>query len=179
MLRCADHREVHADLARLAGLPHLNALSESVMRTRWPAKGLLREAKARRGRVPLPLMIVATAVITFFGYIFVHYRIPIGRFDPNRYIKEVAEGAVDFARADESLCVVFDCPADRIAVLQDYLEARTQRGELNYGMHLSDHAVMTCLVVSASDGQHVHFVDGGDGGYTRAATQLKAQVATS
>jgi tRNA A22 N-methylase len=46
-------------------------------------------------------------------------------------------------------------------------------------MHLSDHAVMTCLVVSPTDGQHVHFVDGGDGGYTQAATQLKAQLAES
>ncbi len=42
-------------------------------------------------------------------------------------------------------------------------------------MSLSDHAVMTCLVVSVMDGRHVHFVDGGDGGYTRAATAFKAQ----
>src|SRR5262249_47924712 len=102
---------------------------------------------------------------------------PIGRFDPHRYVKELNEGAVDFARADESLCVVFDCPEDRIPGLKDYLEARAARGELLYGMHLSDHAVMTCLVVSPSDGQHVHFVDGGDGGYTRAATELKARIA--
>ena len=38
---------------------------------------------------------------------------------------------------------------------------------------------MTCLVVSPTDGQHVHFVDGGDGGYTRAATELKARVAAA
>ena len=35
---------------------------------------------------------------------------------------------------------------------------------------------MTCLVASAVDNQHVHFVDGGDGGYTKAATQMKAQM---
>ncbi len=34
---------------------------------------------------------------------------------------------------------------------------------------------MTCLVAS-SEGGHVHFVDGGDGGYTSAATQLKASA---
>lgn len=43
-------------------------------------------------------------------------------------------------------------------------------------MHLSDHAVMTCLVMSAEDGKHVHFVDGGDGGYTKAATQMKGRL---
>jgi hypothetical protein len=33
---------------------------------------------------------------------------------------------------------------------------------------------MTCLVSSETDGLHVHFIDGGGGGYTRAASQLKA-----
>jgi hypothetical protein len=33
---------------------------------------------------------------------------------------------------------------------------------------------MTCLVTSESEGLHVHFVDGGSGGYTSAAKQLKA-----
>ena len=35
---------------------------------------------------------------------------------------------------------------------------------------------MTCLVASADDNRHVHFIDGGDGGYTQAATQLKARA---
>jgi hypothetical protein len=35
---------------------------------------------------------------------------------------------------------------------------------------------MTCLVTSRADNEHVHFVDGGDGGYTKAATQLKARL---
>ena len=178
VLRCADHRQIHADLARLAGLATLNALQPTSLDARWPPKGLVREAKARRGRKPLVLMIAITALITFVAYIFVKYRIPAGKFDPNRYIKEVTEGAVDFARADESLCVVFDCPQDRIPLLEEYLESRAQRGDLKYGMHLSDHAVMTCLVVSTDAGQHVHFVDGGDGGYTQAATKLKAKLAT-
>src|SRR5262249_48033775 len=140
VLRCANHPEVHAELARLAGLPSLNALSANILQSRWPPKGLVREAKARRGRVPLFVMVAVTTVITFVGYIFVRFRIPFGRFDPHRYIKEVTEGAVDFARIDESLCLVFDCPEDRIAVLREYLEARSARGELTYGMHLSDHA---------------------------------------
>lgn len=177
VLRCAYHPQVHAELARLAGLPSLNALQAKSLEPRWPPKGLVREAKARRGRIPLLPMIVVTALITFVAYIFVRFRIPAGKFDPNRYIKEVTEGAVDFARADDSLCVVFDCPNDRIPVLEAYLEERAQRGELKYGMHVSDHAVMTCLVVSPTDGQHVHFVDGGDGGYTQAATRLKARLA--
>ena len=35
---------------------------------------------------------------------------------------------------------------------------------------------MTCYVPSFSDGKHVHFIDGGDGGYAIAAKQLKQQM---
>ena len=61
--------------------------------------------------------------------------------------------------------------------MRAFLDDRSAKGRLRYGMSLSDHAVMTCLVVSAADGKHVHFVDGGDGGYTRAATEMKAKPA--
>jgi hypothetical protein len=179
VLRCADHPQVHAELTRIAGLDGLHALQATRLNPKWPPAGLAREAKAQRGRVPLPFMFVVTAVITLIAYVFVRFRISAGNFNPDRYVKEVREGAVDFARADDSLCVVFDCPNDRIAPLREYLDGRVARGDLKYGMHLSDHAVMTCLVVSTDAGQHVHFVDGGNGGYTAAATKLKAQVAAA
>ena len=34
---------------------------------------------------------------------------------------------------------------------------------------------MTCFVDGLSDGKHIHFIDGGDGGYAMAAMKLKAQ----
>ena len=34
--------------------------------------------------------------------------------------------------------------------------------------------LMTCFVEAASDYQHVHVIDGGDGGYTMAAREMKA-----
>jgi hypothetical protein len=35
---------------------------------------------------------------------------------------------------------------------------------------------MTCYVQNLSDTAHIHFVDGGDGGYAMAAKQLKQQL---
>ena len=50
------------------------------------------------------------------------------------------------------------------------------QGVLRYGMNVSQTALMTCLVTSPTDNLHVHFVDGGDGGYTNAAKTMKAQA---
>ena len=72
----------------------------------------------------------------------------LGAFDPERYRREIAENAVNFARSDDVLTLTFDCPSDRLEVMRSYLEERTNQGELHYGMHKSDHAVMTCLVAS-------------------------------
>ena len=42
-------------------------------------------------------------------------------------------------------------------------------------MHKSREALLTCIVFSYN-GNHVHFVDGSDGGYAMAARGLKAQL---
>ena len=43
-----------------------------------------------------------------------------------------------------------------------------------YGTHVANAALMTCAITSYR-GDHVHLVDGADGGYALAAKQLKAQ----
>ena len=54
--------------------------------------------------------------------------------------------------------------------------ARVNRaGRLAYGLHRSSAALITCLVRSYA-GQHLHFVDGADGGYALAARELAAQL---
>jgi hypothetical protein len=176
VVRGVDHGALHQELARVAGVEALNAASLENLQVRWPPKGLLREAKARRGTAALLGTVLRVAYETLLGFVVFRFKIRVGRFDPEKYRREITENAVNFARSGENLCLVFDCPEDRIAALTEYLDRRVAMGALVYGMHISDHAVMTCLVASEDDNRHVHFVDGGDGGYTRAATQLKARL---
>jgi len=176
VVRGADHGALHMELTRLAGVPALNAGSQENMQTKWPPRGIVREAKARRRLSPLWFMMLRVAVETLVAYIFIRYELKIGAFDGARYRRDVIKGAVDFARSGENLALVFDCPQENIEIIRRYLEDRCNKGELKYGMHVSDHAVMTCFVTSTED-KHVHFIDGGDGGYTRAATALKARAA--
>ncbi len=178
VLRGADHGVLHRELTQLSGVPALNAASIESLQTRWPPKGLLREAKARKRKLPLVFLVLRVAVETFVAYLFFKNNWNMGAFNTQRYRDELVSGAVDFARSGETLALVFDCPIDRIEGIRAYLDNRERLGELRYGMHISDHAVMTCLVTS-TEGKHVHFVDGGDGGYTRAATQLKGQLRAS
>ncbi len=175
VLRADNHKALYDELARIAGLPRLKAVDLGGLNARWPPAGLVREARARKGRLPLALMLPLVALETLLAWIVVRYRLKIGSFDAARYMQEVAQSAIDFARAGDMLFLVFDCPADKIEAVRARLEAGAAKGELRFGMQVSDHAVMTCLVAS-TEGGHVHFVDGGDGGYTRAAAQLKAMA---
>ena len=65
-------------------------------------------------------------------------------------------------------------PAER-AALESLLEDLHQDRRLAYGLHVSDRAVLTCLVYERM-GQQVHFVDGAGGGYTNAAVGFKKQL---
>ena len=42
--------------------------------------------------------------------------------------------------------------------------------------HRASHAIMTCVVPSASNHEHVHFIDDGDGGFWQEAEGLKPQI---
>jgi Protein of unknown function (DUF3095) len=46
-------------------------------------------------------------------------------------------------------------------------------GTAFYGLHRQQAAVMTCFAPSAIRPDHVHFIDGAQGGYTAAASALK------
>jgi hypothetical protein len=98
-----------------------------------------------------------------------------GGFDGKRYPRELVENT-DFRKFDETLRMVVDVSDAECAELEAFLEAEHGAGRLVYGMHRADAALVTCFVRSY-DGDHVHFVDGADGGYALAAKQLKQQIA--
>ena len=83
----------------------------------------------------------------------------------------------DYRKFDEMLRMVLDCTHDQHKALTQLLERGHAAGNIVYGLHASPQALMTCLLQSMTDGGHIHFIDGSDGGYAMAAKQLKAQLA--
>lgn len=169
---------LHAELLELARLPALSAAVPASLVLHWPPRRLWLEARARPPGRPVLWRAAELLVRSLAQWVVFRLRLPVGRFDPERYRREILTNLIDFSRSGEMLNIVFDCPAERIPLVRQHLEERSRRGELSFGMHLADFAVMTCLVASAADGRHVHFVDGGDGGYTLAAVELKKRRLT-
>ena len=130
------------------------------------------EARATRRGGSLAPSVVRVLAETLLARVVMALRRPIGDFDPERYMREITTNT-DFCKHDDNACFDIDCPNECVAQIKIYLDECTARRELRYGMDVSQTALMTCLVSSTTGGLHVHFVDGGDGGYTNAAKTMK------
>lgn len=155
----------------------LNPVRTETLSAKWPPRTLMIEARQNRGRTPLALRVAALLLETLLAWIVIKRNRALGGFDPARYKAEIAQNT-DFSKYDDTLAMVIDCPEARIAAIRAYLDDLSERGDLSYGIHLSDTALMTCLVENANEHKHVHFIDGGEGGYTQAAKELKLRVAS-
>lgn len=169
----ADLREIHAQVLALAA-PDAQAqpVREETLKARWPPRGFMLEVHARRRGGSTALWTLRVLAETLLATIVLARGRPIGSFDPARYRREVISNT-DFCKHDDTLCFVVDCATDRVDEIERYVSARAAEHGLHYGLHVSDTALMTCLVFAADAGLHVHFVDGGGGGYTSAAKNLK------
>jgi Protein of unknown function (DUF3095) len=59
--------------------------------------------------------------------------------------------------------------------LQSELDKMEKEGKISYGLHVSNESVMSCYVRNMNE-DHIHFVDGSEGGYTKAAGVLKKKI---
>ena len=89
--------------------------------------------------------------------------------------KEENIASSDFRKYDNTIKMILAVSRESREKLQQRLEEARARGEIFYGLHVSDRATITCLMHTAS-GTEVHFVDAADGGYAIAAKQIKAQI---
>jgi len=169
----ADLRDVHARVAALAGPDaETRPVREETLRLRWPPADFMLEVRARRRGGSLVLWACRVLIQSLVARLLFARGKPTGSFDPQRYRAEMVTNT-DFCKFDETVCLVVDCPQAAIDAIRRTLdEAAASRG-IRYGIHVSPTALVTCLVTSASNSLHVHFVDGGSGGYTSASSSLK------
>lgn len=164
-----------AELLELAGELEGNGhpVPETGPKLRFPPAGLKLEAQSSRGKTPLILReLYLFAHCAFAALVFITKR-RVGAFDPVHYLS-VLKANSDFRKFDDGLKMTLDCtPAIRDRIRR-HLEQAAAAGLVHFGLHEQDAAMVTCIVPSPVEDDHVHFVDGAAGGYTQAAANLAA-----
>jgi hypothetical protein len=136
---------------------------------RWPPDSLRLEARAVRGSRALGWLAIAAE--SLLALVLFRTGLRLGRFDPNRYLRQTVLNT-DFRKFDDGLRMTVDCSLPAADAIERRL-ASAEPGTVRYGTHRQTSALMTCIVPSPLMDNHLHFVDGAGGGYAAAAARLK------
>ncbi|MEX0283897.1 MAG: DUF3095 domain-containing protein [Paracoccaceae bacterium] len=139
----------------------------------YPPPGLDLDARVSRGSRSLGLRKAQILVENLFFWFIFTVRLRMGNFRPEEYRADVAANA-DFRKFDDGLKMTLDSDPDTRNRIEAVLSEAEAKGLVRYGLAEQDEAMVTCFVPSATQKDHVHFVDGAGGGYTQAASQIKA-----
>ena len=129
------------------------------------------EMMARIGKNKLSYLL-KHFLITYFGKFYFKY------FAEGRsYLNKVSQLS-DTIMIDGSLNTVMEGGTSQIEMLTNYLDLLEREGKIKYGLHATYASVMSCYVQDRGD-NHIHFVDGTEGGYTSAAIIYKKKYSDS
>lgn len=142
-------------------------ISVTKLRLKTTFNRLSTEIKARLGRIDW-LQLAHSRLLLLFGYLY--FRTPKGK----KYLKSLVDMSETLV-IDGKINTVISGTLGQRKQLQAFLDEEEANGNIIYGMHISNASVMSCYVRNMEDG-HVHFVDGAEGGYTKAAQMLKAKM---
>ena len=175
--KVATYREVIDGVAEILKADPQVASPVSVdnMIFKWPSQGIRNESKLFAGSENHIRKWFWLYCTSFIQFILEKFDLSAGGYDAPAYRAEVRANS-DFRRFDDILRMILDCPVEAADAIEAFFMDLNTQGRIAFGTHRSDHALMTCLVFSLTKGEHVHFVDGSDGGFAMAAVQLKAQI---
>ena len=150
-------------------------VSPGAMIFKWIPKGLRMEARLTRAGQPFWRRWLYLLYQSFIQYLLERFDLSAGGYDAPSYRAELRANS-DFRRYDDVLRLVLDCRKDQAAAIEARLKELRETRAVAYGLHAADHALMTCLLFNLEQGEHIHFVDGGMGGFTLAAVEFKRQL---
>jgi hypothetical protein len=139
----------------------------------WPPKGMDYEARAVATQDTRAREKRKIALISLFGWVLFKTGWKMKNFDPGHY-RRMTGLNTDFRKFDDVLRMTVDCDAETLAKAKQMLKAAKESGTIRYGIYEQDAAIMTCIVHSVETDDHLHFLDGADGGYALAAKMMKA-----
>lgn len=160
--------KVIAGLDRIYGSPEKRrpiSIPKLIFNTSFNSLG--REMTHRLGKIKF-FELIKTWLINAYGYIY--FRTESGK----KYLKQLVEMS-DTLVIDGRINTVITGTEKQRHALQDALNQLENNNEILYALYVSGESVMSCYVRDLED-DHIHFVDGADGGYTKAAGILKQKI---
>ena len=145
---------------------------------RWPPRGLRAEATATKGNKAYGSRFGFIYVQSLVQWVMNRFDLRGGNYNAPVYREELRANS-DYRRFDDTLRLILDCTASEISAVESLLEDLRVQGKAVYGLHQVDSALMTCLVFSLADSEHIHFIDGAEGGFAVAAKQMKQQLVST
>ncbi|MBE5321524.1 DUF3095 domain-containing protein [Pedobacter sp. MR2016-19] len=136
-----------------------------IFRTSFNSLG--KEMKHRLGKIKF-LEFIKSWFINVYGYIY--FRTDRGK----KYLRQLVEMS-DTLVVDGRINTVITGTAKQRLALEQALNQLEKNNEILYAFYVSGESVMSCYVRDLED-DHIHFVDGADGGYTQAAGILKQKI---
>ncbi len=159
------------------GKDEANPATLNKLKLNTRAKELAIEKKARsygESFFKKTMYLIKILFENFLGKFLMFLNLKALGIDWGLYKKQVVNHS-DFWKFDDTLRFVFDVSGAQKRALIACLEAKKREAKVFYGIHSSSSALMTCLIFDRQ-GEHVHFIDGAEGGYAIAALQLKEEM---
>jgi len=137
---------------------------------------LYHEANAKHKGFKKLTYLFKILLLNYLGYVMMKFNLNTQEGEWGEYKKQVTL-TTDAEKFDDMLRMTCSVSKKKRESLQGYLHKAHEEGKLCYGIHITDRALMTCLVFERM-GAQVHFIDAADGGYAMAAVGLKEQLKT-
>ena len=142
-------------------------ITVSKLKLKGTLKKIGREMQVRMGSYK-PMYLLRTWFTTLLGSLY--FRTKPGK----RYLAQLVDMS-DTLVIDGKINTVISGTQLQRKELDAALNELERDGYINYGLHVSKESVMSCYV-RGMDEHHIHFIDGSDGGYTKAASVLKKKI---
>lgn len=149
-------------------LTHRNPISIPKLKLNFDYKRIKTELKASNQK----LGIINFLKVWVMGVIGKYYYLPNSK--GKAYLNELIQLS-DILVIDGRINMVISGTTKQRQLLIDYLDRLEKDKQIIYGIHVSNESIMSCYVRDRN-AKHIHFVDGGSSGYTRAAKVLKEKI---
>ncbi|MFT4536470.1 MAG: hypothetical protein ACJA1A_002990 [Saprospiraceae bacterium] len=145
-----------------------NPISKSKLQLELSFRKIREELKITKGAYSL-----LTLVINWIGSVFANLHFKLFK-EKIEYLKNIPTSS-DTMMIDGAINTVFSGTQAKIDQFIEFIDELESVGKLNYGIHVTHSSIMSCYVESQKN-NHIHFVDGTEGGYTRAAMMYKSKI---